>query len=82
MATVVEVLTSKPSVKSATLKFSTGELSDLKVYITEYYKKNYGGAYYERYRNQDSMYKTVVSALEGTGHSSVTKVADAVVAPF
>lgn len=74
MATVVEVLTNKPSVKSVTLKFSTGELSDLKAYITEYYKKNYGTPYYERYRNQDSMYKTVVSALDGTGHSSVTKV--------
>lgn len=78
MATVVEVLTSKPAIKSATLKLTNGELSDLKVYITAYYKANYGAPYYERYRDQDGLFKTIKSALEGTGHSSVTKVADAV----
>lgn len=79
MATVVEVLTNKPAVKSATLKFTTGELSDLKVYITSYYKANYGASYYERYRDQDGLFKTIKGALEGTAPGGVVK-ADAVAA--
>lgn len=75
MATVVQVETVKPAVKSATLKFTSGEMADLKVYISTYYQKNYGSGY-ARYRDQDRLYKTISAAHDGSATEGVTTVAE------
>lgn len=73
MATLVEVTQQKPKVQDITLKITRAEAADLKVYIGEYYKKNYNGSTGDYYRDNDPTYKAITKALDGKAEASIVK---------
>lgn len=77
MATLVEVTQSVPKVQDVTLKLSRSEAADLKIYIEEYYKRNYSGNNIAYYRDNCSTYVAVKKALDGKAEPSVVKAVPA-----
>lgn len=77
MATLVEVTQQKPKVQDITLKLSRSEAADLKVFIGDYYKRNYNGSTGDYYRDNDGTYKAITKALDGKADASIVKPAPA-----
>lgn len=61
MATVVEVGTSKPTVKEITIKLTRGEATDMKLFVEEWYRRQSfpAGA------KSHSVHKALTAALDG-----------------
>lgn len=74
MASVVEVQQSKPRVGAITLKLEKYEAVDLKTFISEWFRVNYGGSNHAKKRDENPIYAALQQALEGKAPESAVKV--------
>ena len=73
MASIVEVTTKQAPIQDLTLKISRTEASDLRLFITEWYNRNYS------YRADTQMkangvYQELTKALDGKVDQSLVKI--------
>jgi hypothetical protein len=74
MASVVEVETTKPNVKTLTLKMTASDARDLKIFIQDWYRTNYSYGHEEKAK-ANPVHKAIVSGLDGTSGAPSTVVA-------
>lgn len=73
MASVVEVVQSKPRVGSVTLKLEKYEAIDLKTFISDWFRVNYGASGPKK-AEANPIYAAIQQALEGKAPESAVKI--------
>lgn len=74
MASIVEVTQAKPKIESVTLKLTRGEATDLKVFISEWYSRNYGYGSSDKRTRENATWAAINRAFEGKADEAVVKV--------